>query len=387
MASDRQNFTKAVIDGIPTPEAGKRSTTYDTKAPGLCVITTATGSKTFYVYRKVNGRPERIRIGPCSALSIEQARKKAAEIVGQIAMGEDPQAKRRQLHADPTFGELFAWYIEAHAKARKGTWKQDQGQFDRYLTQLAKVKASRVTKDDLRSLHNRLKEKGIYTANRALWLVRAVYNQAIRHDIVKAFNPAVGIQPFKEQSRDRRLTSSEVPAFFQAVADEPNAAIRDYVLLSLYTGARKANVLAMRWDQIDFDAAIWRIPETKNGTPQAVPIGDGEVAILKARQKAVKGPWVFPGEGDTGHMVEPKNGWARILKRAGITDLRLHDLRRTLGSWMVDTGASLAVIGKTLNHKSQAATAIYARLSLDPVREAKTRALDALMASRTGEAT
>jgi integrase len=88
---------------------------------------------------------------------------------------------------------------------------------------------------------------------------------------------------------------------------------------------------------------------------------------------------VFPGRGKTGHLVEPKTAWARILKRAGLQNLRLHDLRRTLGSWQAATGASLPIIGKSLGHKSLAATQVYARLNLDPVRAAVNTATDAML--------
>ena len=136
----------------------------------------------------------------------------------------------------------------------------------------------------------------------------------------------------------------------------------------------------MRWDQIDLQAMTWRIPRTKNGESQTIPLGEPEAMILKGRQAESSSPWVFPSPAKIDqHLSPPRAGWERILKRAGIADLRMHDLRRTLGSYMVDTGASLAIIGKTLNHKSQQATAIYARLSLDPIREAKDKAVRAML--------
>src|SRR6185503_5001402 len=91
--------------------------------------------------------------------------------------------------------------------------------------------------------------------------------------------------------------------------------------------------------------------------------------------------YVFPGSGKSGHLEEPKKGWQRILTRAGIADLRIHDLRRTLGSWQAKQGASLAIIGKSLNHKNQNTTAIYARLDLDPVRDSVNTATSAMMAA------
>ena len=105
------------------------------------------------------------------------------------------------------------------------------------------------------------------------------------------------------------------------------------------------------------------------------------IDILKTRQKSNtnNSPWVFPGTGSTGHLVETKKPWTRILNKAGIKNLRIHDLRRSLGSWQAATGANLSVIGKTLAHKNISTTAIYARLNIDPIRESMNKATDAIL--------
>ena len=175
------------------------------------------------------------------------------------------------------------------------------------------------------------------------------------------------------------MNGDELQRFFQSLAEEPNETIRDYVLISLLTGARKSNVCSMKWDDINFDRAEWRIKETKNGTPQTVALSPEALEVLINRKPSDRSVFVFPGSGKQMHLVEPKKGWKRILERAKIEDLRIHDLRRTLGSWQAKTGASLAIIGKSLNHKNQNTTAIYARLDLDPVRDAVNTATSAML--------
>ncbi len=178
------------------------------------------------------------------------------------------------------------------------------------------------------------------------------------------------------------------PRFFQSLAEEQNETLRDYILLALLTGARRANLLAMRWTEVNLKESVWRIPNTKNGTPQNVTLSPEAVTILQARQDAAENGavFVFPGTGESGHIEEPKKAVIRVMERAGIPygrntpdGVTLHDLRRTLGSWQAKTGASLAIIGKSLNHKSQQATAIYARLDLDPVRASVNTATAAMM--------
>lgn len=191
-------------------------------------------------------------------------------------------------------------------------------------------------------------------------------------------NPVI-VKKYKEKSRDRFLQAHELQAFFKAVADETNEKIRDYVLISLLTGARQANVLAMRWEEIDFHRKEWRIPETKNGDSHTIPLTNNVIRLLQDRVDIDKSPFVLSGEGRTGHLAEPKSGWARIKKRAGIDNLKMHDLRRSLGSWQASTGASLPIIGKTLAHKNVATTLIYARLNNEPVRESMEKATSAML--------
>lgn len=137
----------------------------------------------------------------------------------------------------------------------------------------------------------------------------------------------------------------------------------------------------MQWSEINFVDSTWRIPLTKNRIPQNVPLVKPAMDILNARRKTISEnePFVFPGKGKTGHLVEPKKTWANILASSKITNLRIHDLRRTMGSWQAKTGASLTVIGKGLNHKSVQTTAIYARLDIDPVRDSMNTATDAML--------
>src|SRR5262249_10936491 len=140
--------------------------------------------------------------------------------------------------------------------------------------------------------------------------------------------------------------------------------------------------------QINFGAAKWLIPDTKNNDWLVVPLIPEVMEILLRRQAESNGnPWGFPGgkKNPTGHMNSPKGAWARILKRARLQDARMHDLRRTMGSWQADTGASLPVIGKGLGHRSQQTTQIYARLNVDPVRESFLKAVGAMKEAASGK--
>lgn len=384
MATNKINFTKATLEALPKPAAGKRAYYYDTKTRGLGISITHNGNRSFIVYRWVNGKPERSTLGRFPDLSIEQARGRAEEVNSIIAKGENPNDKRRAARAEITFAQLFEEYLERHAKLHKKCWEEDKAQYGRYLSEWSNRKLSNIGKIDIQKLHQEVgNEKGRYAANRLLALIRVVFNKANELGLWDKINPAVGIKKFREESRDRFLQANELRPFFEALAKEPNETIRDYFILSLLTGARRSNLLAMKWQEIDFERAEWRIPDTKNKTPQTIPLMPEVMDVLKRRYDQRGGEesseFVFPSVGRSGHLVEPKKGWQRILDQAGLTNLRIHDLRRTLGSWQARTGASLAIIGKSLNHKSPQATTIYARLDLDPVRASLEKATQAML--------
>ena len=377
----RINFTKVAIDALPLPEPGRRGDYQDIRTTGLQLRVSSSGTKTLSVLRRINGTLERITIGRYPHLSIEQARRKAAEINSDIAKGLNPGEVKRGRKAELTFSGLFDEYLERHFKPNKKTWAEDESKYKTYLAKpLGSKKLSAIDRGaSVAAIHSNITKAGHgITANRVKALVSSVFGWAISAGLWET-NPALGIKLNKENSRDRFIQGDELPRFFQALADEQNETMRDYFLLSLLTGARRANVLGMEWGDVNLNRAEWRIKETKNGSPQVVTLSPEAVEVLRNRQPAEPCKFVFPGTGNKGHLAEPKKGWQRILTHAAIADLRIHDLRRTLGSWQAKTGASLAIIGKSLNHKNQNTTAIYARLDLDPVRNSVNTATSAMM--------
>ena len=139
--------------------------------------------------------------------------------------------------------------------------------------------------------------------------------------------------------------------------------------MCLLTGARRGEVLAAQWLDIDLTAGTWRIPQTKSGHWHLLPLPGPLVHLLVDLPRVVDNPYLFVGRHGKGHLSNISRAWRKIRHKAGMDDLRIHDLRRTLGSWMAGTGVSLQIIGKVLNHKQPSTTAIYSRLNLDPLRD------------------
>lgn len=382
--ANKINFTKKALEALSLPAEGKRAYYYDAKVRGLIISVTEKGTKTFYVYRKVNGRPERIMLGYYIDLSIENARGQASKVNSQIAQGKNPNREKSKLKGELTFEELFEKYLEGHAKLHKKSWKNDQDIYRLYLIHLKKRKISSFHKSDFETLHSDIgKTKGRYAANRMLALLGVMFRKAIDWGW-DGKSPITGIKKFKEKTRERFLQGDELSRFFKALGGEPNKLFTDFFMVCLLTGARKGNVLSMRWEDVDIEKGTWKIPETKNGESHLVPLSSDLIKILHQRYTQKENNWVFPSKtSQSGHLEEPKRVWKRILEEANLTDLRLHDLRRTLGSWQAATGANSYVIGKSLGHKTQQATAVYARLNIDPVRESVNRATSAMLMNTT----
>ncbi len=381
----KYNFTKIFIEALKPASAGKRDFYRDAKDSGLEIMVTDKGNKSFKVTRKKQGRLIRVTLGSYPEMSIENARIKAFEVSSQIAGGVNPNDEKNNLRQEITFGELFHEFMERYAKKQKITWKQDQNRIDQLCPHLFNKKISLISAREIKLLHEKVgDENGIYQANRLLASLGTIYNKAIEWGW-KGENPVKGIKKFKEFTRDRFIQPDELPRFFKALAEEENQVAQHYIYISLYTGARKANVLAMRWDEINFTSKEWRIPKTKNGESLSLPLISEAIGLLKIRKKEnqklelsdLQNQWVFPSlTSKSGHLEDPKKAWHRILKKAEIKDLRIHDIRRTLGSYQAIGGTSLPIIGKSLGHKSSQATQIYSRMNLDPVRQSVESAVE-----------
>lgn len=382
------DFTKTKLEALPPAASGQRATHHDEKKPGLMLRVTAAGQKTFYLHRRIDGKPERVSLGVFPTMTVEQARRAVDKLNGAVANGANPAQIKRAAKAEPVFGEVLDDFLKkkrnrAGRALAESTVVGYRGLINKQLAPLAKLKMSKVTPDALR----RIKFKSDAQNNRARALISSVFKWAEDEGLTTAPNPAKAIKNRFIKSRERFLLPDEIPKFFEAVE---RSSARDFFLMCLMTGARKDNVCTMRWRDVNLKEGIWLIPKTKNGESQRVPLVPEALQILEARkmQAVVNVLWVFPGKrsrvtNEVGPMVDPRKAWASLCQDAGFDEpLRIHDLRRTMGSWQARQGTSMAIIGKSLGHKSMQATQIYSRLDLDPVRTSMGDAVTEIMKRR-----
>lgn len=378
------NLTKAAND------TGKRLILFDTKRPGLALRISPTGTKTFcyMAWDQKRGRSVDITIGGFPKMRLKDARDKAVELSGLLSDGADLRGQVQADRQEPTLTDAFERWVKKKSSRGRTSHTSDRLRYNKHIRPIFGTRrVSDITTKQLEHWFLSLpKKSGISTtsANRILVIIRTIYNQ----ELSSYPNPCNGISLYQEESRDRFLRPAELPVFFTELdSRETPHYLRDFVYLALYTGARKSNLLGMRWADIDFDLGVWTIPasQSKNRATMTLPLIPATLEILERRWRENQGldrpsTFVFPTliQSKSGHLADIRDSWGALLKRAGIDDFRMHDLRRSLGSWQTITGASTAVVGKSLGHKSQQATAIYSRMHLDPVRQSIERAVEAM---------
>jgi integrase len=376
--SNRQVFTQGWVDRLEA--TAKRQKFYDLKTKYLLLEVMPTGAK-FYRYRRtVEGKDQKQTIGSTEQFTLEQARDAAELLSASLIKGGDFSADREAKRNELSLRELADFYFEQHAEGRVETWVEMQKDFKRWFAPELDLPLSKIDSNRLQIRINMLaKGNHKHRANKALDHVKAILNWGIKSKFCKD-NPALLVEKFKTQSRERFVQPDEFEGLIAAINSCGDDRMRDFFLMCLYTGARSGNVMAMRWEEVNFPLGTWYIDKTKNGDSNTLGLSEAALSILKIRAQS-KGlnPWVFPGgqphQPSTTHLQEPKKMWAKILKTANIKNLRIHDLRRSLGSYMAMTGENSATIQKVLGHKSMQAAQIYQRLNNLAAKQATDRAI------------
>ncbi len=378
-------LTEAIAHRTKVPPTGQ-TLIWDTTTRGLLLRVTANGARSYCWGGRVKGRVRRITLGPSPALSVPQARNAALDVASRVARGEDPASDRAAERRMLTFGALASRYMTDHAERHKRSagddramlrdvlFKQDDAP-DRDPAPVPATWKSRrlsdISRDDVRQLHARISTDAPYRANRVLALLRKMFNLAKTWDVFTGDNPVVGIIANKERSRDRHLSPDELKRVLASIDAEPDERWRSYFKLLLLLGPRKMELLSAKWADIDLTERTWRLPQTKADRSHMLPLPEHALIILESLPSREAGSWVFPSSASaSGHLTEAKAVWGRIRQRANVSDVRVHDLRRTLGSYLAASGYSLPLIGRVLNHTQPSTTAVYARLDLEPVRAA-----------------
>ena len=308
-------------------------------------------------------------------MSLDQARKKAMAYLAKAANNEDPQSDLDAQRELKTIDELVEAYIEGHAKKKKKTWKDDQSSLKRYvLSKLSGRLAVSLVTADIEVIHSQVGVEHPYGANDILKVIRKMFNWGKVAGLIPRDFPNLvsGIVRFPERRRRRFITTVEMPRFLQALEQEDNDYARHGIWLLLLMGLRCKELLKAKWEDIDWDMGTLFIGLTKNGEPLLAPISEAAMERLKIIPRTSENPYIICGKLRGQYLRSLGHPFHRTLKRAGLVNLRIHDLRRTVGSWLAQDGQSLHLIGDVLNHRDPKTTAGYAYFQTQQRRDALT---------------
>lgn len=366
-------LTKTVVDRLAIPAAlsGRKGQAFyrDVTLKGFAVRVTSGGTKTFVVEKRVNGRVRRMTLGRYGELTVEQARTEAQKLLGKIAMGVDPIAEKRNAQVRAiSLGDTFNDYLTARKALKPRTVYDYQRAMKQYFGDWLNKPIIKITKEMVETKHTKLgKAHGGAQANQGMRTLRAVLNFAARKyedadgRSLLAQNPVNRLSHIRAWYRvDRRQTvikAHDLPAWYRAVmALQVNHVFskaevaRDYFLLLLFTGLRRQEATRLRWDRVDLKGRTLTVTDTKNHQDHTLPLSDFLYDLLDERKKMTESDYVFPGDGKTGHLVEPRKQMLKVTKESGVS-FTLHDLRRTFITVAESLDIPAYALKRLLNHK------------------------------------
>lgn len=333
--------------------------------------------RTYVCSYRVNGRKRLAKLGRVDVLTLDQAEKKAKAFLGKAATNEDPQEQTDRLRASSsTVKEIVEAYIEQHAKNKKRSWRNDKSCLERLLIpKLGPRLAVTLTSTEIQDIHTAKGSEHPRAANNFLDVVRKMFNWARKPAglVPKDYdNPATGIVRFPTRKRKHFITTAEMPRFVEALEQESSEYGRHGIWLLLFTGLRTTELLNATWADVDWDMGTLFIGLTKNGDPLLAPLSDAAIARLQMIPRIEGNPHIICGKNRGDHFKDLGPVLARILARAGLENITIHDLRRTVGSWLAQSGQTLHLIGDVLNHRDPKTTAGYAYFQTQQRRDALT---------------
>lgn len=366
-------LTKRTVDALQ-PEA-KDYFVWDSQIAGFGVRIMPSGAKTYQAQYRKGGRTRRVSVGRHGKITVDEARKLAKEIMGQVAKGENPAEEISQHRKAPTVSALCERFFESHVMER--CKPSTQGEYRRAIDlfinpAIGSFKIVDVERKDIAELHHKFRDKP-YQANRTLGVLSKMFNLAeiwgVRPD---GSNPCRHVPKYREVKRQRYLSNAELQRLGQVLSDtERDGSETPFIIaafrLLILTGCRLGEIQTLKWEYITADGM--ELPDTKTGA-RRIPLPAAARAVLSALPRFADNPYVIAGRVTGKHATDFQHPWRRIREKAGLENVRIHDLRHTYASNAVSSGMPIQMVGRLLGHTQIQTTMRYAHLADDPVRRA-----------------
>jgi integrase len=389
MPSFQKRITKAVIDDLKPGE-----TIWDTRLTGFGARCQRR-DKMFVFKTRIAGRQRWFTVGKFgNPWTVETAKEQVKVIQGDIAKGVDAAGLRDEQLRNPTLAEAAKVFLEMVISKRSAATQTQYRDFLERLVypKIGKARVAEIKHSDIARLHYELRGRKV-TANREVAVLSSFFSWCERHGHrPKLSNPTHGVEKYEEKGRERFLSPRELARLGIALSRaERNGTETVFALaairLLIFTGCRRDEILKLRWNDVDLDRTMIRLPDSKTG-PRTVYLSAPAISVLASLPRIAKNPFVIVGDRDQQHLVNLRKAWVRVCKVARLKGVRLHDLRHSFASVGVSGGASLPIIGRLLGHSKAATTEKYSHLAADPVRaanEAVGNQIEAMMRGRKGE--
>lgn len=368
----RCELTKAAVERIKGTAHNKRTIYMDADIPGFLLEYRPNGAGTWYFRTRKKLRKQKlIRLGSFDEMDVLEARVRAYELHKFVESGGTLETLDVRSGNCLTFSAFIHEHYTPHAKSRKRSWKAEQGILRRdILPALGEMRLDSITRFTLIRWQENMLGKGLAasTCNRALFLLKYAFNCARRWGFI-AESPARDVQALPEKEfRERYLSEDEARRLLEELDAEKDQQAARAIRLLLFTGARKSEVLAARWENVDAGRCILTVPLSKSGKARHIPLSDAALKVLATIPRSSE--WLFPSPKTEGHMTSIFKAWDRVRTKAMLKDVRLHDLRHSFASFLVNDGCSLYEVQKILGHHDPRVTTRYAHLAQDSLLRA-----------------
>ena len=378
----KANLDAAFVRNAVCPEGRRKINFYDTAITNFLLECRATGGKTYALrYRDQYGTQRQHKIGDTKSVSFDKARSAAEKLRSRVVLGENPAEEKQIKRAIPTIAELYRdTYLPHLQKTRRNMGSDLSFWKCHLLPKFGDKHLEELTRQDVVDAQMELRAAGYApgTANKFIVQLRYMYNVAKKFKVPGAeVNPAAEVEQYRVEGRERFLSADETERLRVAVERSENTQLKYIVGLLLMLGCRKRELLDAKWDQFDIERRTWRIPLAKSGKARHVPLSLSTIAFLEKLPRWKDCPYVVPNP----HTKKPFTGinesWKTALGRAKVV-CRLHDLRHTYASNVINAGHSLFVVSKALGHANIQQTSRYSHLSDDTLLAAADAAGNAM---------
>ncbi len=368
-------LTQGVVDALRASPPSRPVKYFDAELKGFFLEVRALGGASFGVRYRARGRARQMVLADAARTTVNDARAAAWQVLDLVRSGRDPVWERRRGTGNMSLARFVEEHYLPHVRMRKRSWRTDEAILRRHLLPvLGGVSLARVGSADIRTLQHEFARCGAAagTINRRLAVLSSVLSCAADWgQLPSGDNPARKVAPLPDPTCcERYLTPQQVARLLDELDREANRPVAALCRLLLLTGARRSEITLARWEDVDLDAGLLRVALSKSGKPRHIVLSHLAVECIQALPRRPGCPWLLPAPRTGRPLTGVFPVWERIRNRAGLPELRLHDLRHSYASLLVNAGRSLYEVQHLLGHASPKTTQRYAHLSQGTLREA-----------------